>query len=107
MKDEDEEGEDAKLPKKVAMGASHVCFKQGYAFEGYCWARAGFRVHNLRKVFRQSDKHFIRALNDLRHGLKTPQVRSQVARMMDEGCFRRNLAKRPHLQPIVLDGANK
>jgi hypothetical protein len=57
------------LPPVAKSGSA---FK--FAFEAASWAACMRRVHELTKVFRQSDERFINALNQIRLGSAPPEV---------------------------------
>jgi len=45
-----------------------------YIFETDLWKELDLHITVLKRVMRQNEKHFIEALNDLRHGLFSPRV---------------------------------
>lgn len=67
-----------------------------FAFQTQAWSDAKFRVHCLRKVYRQADATFSDALNQIRMGELTPEVRQLLSRRL--GAIDPN----PEVEPVVV-----
>lgn len=65
--------------------ALEVYYKGPYFFNAAVWREKGFRIIELTHIFRQSDEHFIRILNNIRNYQLTREDIESLEEIRDKG----------------------